>query len=98
MTYKMNVTIYNPETPEGMTSNIFLSLDCRFFYDPNQYGNGHYLTIKGDRGFENHYDIRYDYDFKRNDKPGYLEKWARSYWSGKDGAYTIKSLEIHKVD
>ena len=97
MKYTMNVVIADPNTAEGMTSDLFLKLSCIFAYDPEQYGNGHWLKIKGSEGFENYIDLRYDMDFDRNNKTAYLEKWAKNYWSGENGAYYVKSLEIIKA-
>ena len=98
MKYTMKVTIYNPETPEGMTSDLFFNLECNFHYDPEQYGNGHYLSISA-KGFNKEIlDLRYDHTFDRNNKEKYLEEWARNYWSGKNGAYAVKHLEITKAE
>lgn len=96
MKYQMTVTIANPDTPAGMSSDLVFKIDCFFAYDPEQYGNGHWLKMKkrGPEGFENHYDLRYDDSFDRNNKPAWLERWARSYWNGKDGAYYVKDLKI----
>lgn len=100
MKYEMKVVIYNPETKEGMTSDLFMAIDCHFVYDSEQYGNGYYVSLKNKNlpfGKEI-IDLRYDKDFDPNDKPAYLEKWARNYWSGKNGAYAVKSLDIHKAE
>lgn len=100
MKYLMTVTIADPETPAGMSSDLVFKIDCFFCYDAEQYGNGHYLKLKkrSPEGFENIIDLRYDATFDRNNKAEYLEKWARSYWSGKDGAYYVKSLRIEKAE
>lgn len=97
MKYEMKVTIYNPETPEGMLSDLMFNLTCHFAYDPKQYGNGHYLSIEGKDFYTQAIDLRYDHDFNPNFKMGYLERWARNYWSGKNGAYAIKSIEIKEI-
>lgn len=97
MKYTMNVTIANPKTPEGMTSDILMKLDCEFAHDPTQYGNGYFLYI-GNGNFENHLDIRYDYTFNPDKKVEYLERWAHAYWSGKDGAYIVKQLNITRAE
>ena len=47
MNYKMKVRITDPKTPKGMFSELFFDLECKFTYDENQYGNGHYVSIKG---------------------------------------------------
>ena len=98
MKYLMTVTIANPNTPKGMSSDILFKIDCFFSYDPEQYGNGHWLKLKarGPEGFENYVDLRYDSGFNPNDKPAFLEKWAHNYWSGKNGAYYVKELRIAK--
>ena len=96
MNYRMKVVIYNPETPEGMTSDLMFDLSCSFYYDPEQYGNGHYLCIKGKEFYQQVIDLRYDAEFDRNNKIAFLEKWARNYWSGTNGAYAIKTLEINR--
>lgn len=100
MQYEMKVVIFNPETPKGMSSDLLYKIDCYFSHDPEQYGNGYFLALKkrGREGFENHIDLRYDYEFNPDNKPAFLEKWARSYWSGENGAYAVKSLEIAKTD
>lgn len=97
MKYEMKVVIYDPETPAGMTSDLMFNLSCSFTHDPEQYGNGHFVSISGREFYRQVIDLRYDTEFDRNNKMAFLEKWARNYWSGKNGAYAIKSLEISKV-
>lgn len=95
MNYKMKVIITDPETPKGMTSELQYNLDCCFCYDPDTYGKKTYLSITSEDGrFDNYYDLRYDENFHRDEKEQFLEYWARNYWSGKNGAWVIKSLEI----
>lgn len=100
MKYLMTVTIANPDTPAGMSSDLVYKLICTFAHDPNQYGNGHYLRItqRGVDRYENTYDLRYNEDFDPDDKPAFLEKWARNYWSGKNGAYYVKALRIEAAE
>ena len=88
MNYKMKVTI----TKDGNEKTY--DLDCVFFYEAEQYGNKHYLHIFGNEFYEKWLDIRYDTSFRRNEKAKYLEEWARSYWSGKNGAWSIKEIDI----
>ena len=97
MNYIMKVSITDPNTQAGMISELFFELNCDFEYDKDQYGNGHYVSIKGKDFYRCSYDIRYDRSFDRNKKEEWLEAWARSYWSGKNGAWTVKTLEIIKV-
>lgn len=94
MNYKMKVRITDPKTPKGMFSELFFDLECKFTYDENQYGNGHYVSIKGKEFYTQIIDLRYDCSFDRNNKEKWLENWARNYWSGENGSWVIKSLEI----
>lgn len=96
MKHKMAITIYNPETPEGMNSDLFLNLEAEFRYIKGDYGNGHWVRISGDGFSELIYDIRYDITFHRASKQEWLKKWAECYWSGKNGAYAVKSVKITK--
>ena len=96
MKYTMKVIIHDPKTAAGMTSDLLLIIDCHFCYNPEQYGNGHYVSLINRMlpfGREV-IDLRYDTTFDRNNKAEWLEKWARSYWTGKDGAYAVKELSI----
>lgn len=99
MKYKMNVNITDPNTPEGMYSGLIFNLDCTFTYDEEQYGNGHYVAIRGkEMPFGREViDLRYDQSFDRNNKEKWLEQWARSYWTGENGAWAIRSITIEKV-
>lgn len=97
MDYKMKVSITDPNTPKGMTSELFFSLDCHFDYDEEQYGNGHYVCIAGKDFYRQVIDLRYDTEFDRNQKEKWLKQWAKKYWSGKNGAWAIKNLEITKA-
>lgn len=90
----MKVKIEDPNTPQGMTSNLFFDLDCVFVHDESQYGNGHYVSISGKEFYKQVIDLRYDKTFNRNKKEQWLEQWARSYWTGKNGSWKIKKLEI----
>lgn len=97
MNYKMIVTIADKKTPDGMCSDITMKLKCEFAYDPNTYGKKMWLRITDERRvFEQCFDLRYDTSFDPNKKEEWLEAWAKSYWSGKNGAYAIKALKIVK--
>lgn len=98
MIYKMKVTITDPNTKEGLFSSLNFDLDCNFVYDPEQYGNGYYVSIAGKEFYRQVIDLRYDKSFDRYNKAKWLEEWAKNYWSGKNGAWAIKTLEIIKVE
>lgn len=97
MNYRMKVIIADPEATKEMTSELYFDLTCSFTYDGEQYGNGHYVLIKGEKFYKQIIDLRYDKSFDRNNKMQWLENWARNYWSGENGAWAIKSLEITKI-
>ena len=94
MKYRMKVIITDPNTKKGMTSELFFDLDCSFAYNSDTYGNGHYVSISSKGFSEQVIDLRYDRTFNRNKKIEWLERWACNYWTGKDGAWAIKHLEI----
>lgn len=97
MDYQMAVTITGTETSKGVAGELFFNLNCIFFYDDEQYGNGFFLSIKSDDGrFEQGFDLRYDKTFKKTEKEKWLKEWAKNYWNGKNGAWAIKTLEIIK--
>lgn len=98
MTYKMKVRITDPNTPKGMTSELYFKLKCTFVYDEEQYGNGFFLNIECENFEPKFFDLRYDRTFKKSEKEKWLENWARNYWSGENGAWAIKSLEITKAE
>lgn len=95
MNYKMNVTIKDPHTKD-MNSFYKFSFTCYFKQHPNTYGNGYYVTIVPDQKeyCSLCYDLRYDKTFNRNNKEQWLEQWAKNYWSGKNGAWVVDTLEI----
>jgi hypothetical protein len=41
--------------------------------------------------------LRYDKSFNRYKKEEYLEAWARGSWTGENGSWVIKNLEIAKI-
>ena len=94
MSYEMKVMIEDPNTKEGMSSGLFFILNCDFYYDEEQYGNGHYVSISGNDFSPRYLDIRYDRSFNKSNKSKWLEEWARSYWSGQNGAWIVKKIDI----
>ena len=53
MNYKMKVIITDPETPAGMAGMVgemIIKMNCSFFYNSKQYGNGYSLKIRTDDG------------------------------------------------
>ena len=93
----MTVTITNPKAPAETPSERTFKLECAFVYDEEQYGNGYYVSIHGDDFYPKYLDLRYNRDFNPDNKPALLELWARNYWTGTDGAWAIKHMEISHV-
>lgn len=93
MKYNIAVIITDPDTE----SEFQFKLNCFFCYEEEQYGNGHYVSIVGKDFSKQVIDLRYDTSFDRNNKEKWIEHWAKTYWNGKDGAWSIKSLKITKV-
>lgn len=95
----MKVIINDPQTPTGTTSELVIELKADFIYDKETYGNGHHVTIQGKKEefLKQVIDLRYDRSFDRNNKEKWLDEWARNYWNGKNGAWSVKTLEITKA-
>ena len=98
MNYKMNVTIKDPQTPNGMYSCLQFSFTCYFIHELDTYGNGHYVSIKGKEFYQQIIDLRYDKTFNRENKAKWLEQWAKNYWSGENGAWVVDTLKIEQVE
>lgn len=98
MEYKMIVDIYDPNSIERMFSCVRLYLNCSVFYDPDDYGNGCYLFISGNDFNEKIYDVRFDKSFSIEKSCDWFNGWATNYWSGKFGAWSIRNLQIVKLD
>lgn len=98
MNYKMIVTIYDPVAPEKMFTGLKIYLTCSVFYDPDDYGNGCYLSITGNDFQRQFYDVRYDKSFHRLQADEWFVAWAKNYWSGCYGAWSIANLNIEKLD
>ena len=96
MKYRMTALISDPKTEEGMNSDLFIVLRVTFSHNKDDYGNGYRVMIKGDEGFENLYDLRYDTDFNANHKMTWLTEWAENYWNGENGAYQLKGIKISR--
>ena len=88
MEYKMKVVI----TKDGNEKTY--SLECGFSYDEEQYGNGYCASIEGKDFYPQYLDIRYDRSFNKSNKSKWLEEWARNYWCGKNGAWSVKEIDI----
>lgn len=98
MNYKMIVDIYDPNAPVGMSYGERLCLFCEVFCDFKNYGNGCYVSISGKDFFRNVFDVRYDKSFHINEPDVWLKNWAKNNWNGCYGAWSIKSLQILKLN
>lgn len=98
MNYKMIVDIYDPNTPDDMWSGLRLYLFCDVFYDPDDYGNGCYLFVRGNDFERQVFDVRYDKSFHIKKADVWFREWAKNYWNGRYGSWSIKRLQISKLD
>lgn len=101
MKYTMSVIINDPNTEEGMNSDLIFLLEADFVHDAEQYGNGYQVAIGSRKDsaipfYRSIVDLRYNTDFDPDKKISWLADWADNYWSGKDGAYKLKSIGITK--
>lgn len=95
MNYRMRVRIEKYILPNYKPLEQCLRYRCSFSYDSEQYGNGFFLLITNEHGgYFTGIDLRYDRTFKKAEKKKWLEKWAKNYWNGENGAWLFKSLEI----
>lgn len=99
MNYILTVTIKDPNTKPGMYSGLTLELECNFIVNPETYGNKTYLSIHSPKTheFDNHYDIRYDTNYYKEQQIQYLIDWAFNYWSGKNGSWEIQAISVEKI-
>lgn len=88
--YKVQVEVVNPENTEERKT---LNYDCRFFFDPEQYGNGTYLHFGNDR----YYDIRYDTDYQFGKEIQYLCNICCNSWTGENGSWILKKVSIEET-
>ena len=98
LNYKITVEIYDPDTPVGKLSSLRLYLFCEVYYNPNDFGNGCYVSIRGEGFTSTVIDVRYDKSFNFDEADVWLNNWAKNYWNGCNGAWSIKSLQILKID
>lgn len=97
MNYKMKVVLSITNAPKGFQNEKVFKMECSFFYDKEQFGNGYFLTIESENFETKYFDLRYDCSFKKSEKEKWLKDWAKNYWNGKNGAWTVKTLEIIKL-
>jgi len=100
MKYTMSVILEPPEEEKvaGLTSAWGMKVAATFYHDKKQYGNGYHLGLKPPDSPVNVIDLRYDETFDPDKPEEWLERWARSYWTGKNGSWQIKELVIKKAD
>lgn len=92
--FEVNMTI--------MSTKNFLSvkmkLSVEIYRDPNQYGNGMamYVKGKGKTEFERCFDIRYE-KVDPNNIELFILNWIYNEWSGENGSYDVVELKISNV-
>lgn len=93
--FNLDITIYDVHTLE----NVKLKLRAEFGVDPNQYGNGTSLLIKGRENCKfspQLFDLRYEQGIIPYEV--FLAKWVYNNWTGENGSYAVARLKIDKVD
>lgn len=98
--------VKDPNEQKGMCSDIPFNITATFSYlddsDNFAYGNKTYLGLRGTFGLNPHYselfDCRYDKRLKTGHEIEYITQLLQDRYTGKDGAYIIKSLSIEKAD
>lgn len=95
-TYKMKVTITDPNTEVGMFSSLSVILHCKFYYDKAVNSLGYYVEIEGKEFLQERYILGYHNLLSEQQLIKWLENWARNYWDGKDDTWVIKTLEIER--
>ena len=90
--FRLNVSLINPSHDDVVNYKLV----AVFIYDPSTYGNGYSLTIHSISGehFERYYDLRYDRHFNFTYLEAYLMQWAYSFWSGRNGAWSITKFSL----
>ena len=96
ISYKMKVTITNPNTEFGMFSGLTIILHCKFYYDNEINSLGYYVEIEGKEFLQERYVLGYSSLLSEQDQIKWLEKWARNYWDGKGDTWTVKTIEIEE--
>jgi len=101
MKYKMTVWLTDPETPDGMNSTHVFKLTADFGKGAGfDYGNGYHVSIHTENRREFNpllYDLRYDRDFREDEADLWLVRWAKQYWSGKNGAWKLTKYEVEEA-
>jgi len=71
-----------------------------FSYDPDTYGNGFYMYVKGkNEPFGGQaYDIRYDKEFRHDFPIAYILSFYASRYNGKNGAWKMTGIRVHEAD
>lgn len=70
--------------------------DVEFFYNPNQYGNGTYMSCKNHKaGYANYnFDIRYNKDYHPESQVQFIVDWVMNTWNGKNGSYKTTAISV----
>lgn len=73
--------------------------DIEFFYNPDQYGNGTYMSCDNHKkGYANYYfDIRYDRDYTPDTQVQFIVDWVLNTWNGKNGSYRTTEISVKEI-
>ena len=70
-----------------------------FSYNPDTYGNGHYMFIESkDEPFGGQaYDIRYDKRFRKDNKLLYIVEYLSDRFDGEDGRCKLRGVSVYEA-
>lgn len=85
---------------EDGSDKLNAGYEVRFTYDPEQYGNGTYMScISHDRTIcsNRYFDIRYDRDYSKDQQMLFIAEWVLNTWTGKNGSYRATEISIKEM-
>lgn len=94
---KYNVKVF---VNDGKGETEILKGTVEFDHNPDQYGNGYSMGIRGlgeAFGLQG-YDIRYDREFNPANMIGYIVRFYTNRYTGKDGWWKLIGIRVHEAD
>ena len=105
---KYNVTLYitghekcDPKNP--ILAEVHKAV-IEFRYNPEDYGNGHYMSVKSDLEPFGHayYDVRYDRRFHASNPMLFLHEFYADRYDGAENSrfqnWKLTGIEIHEAE
>lgn len=94
---KYNVTVF---VNDGNGTTETLKGTVEFSCDPDQYGNGYSMGIRGlgEPFWGQGYDIRYDTEFDPANEIGYIVRFYTNRYTGKNGWWKLIGIRVFEAD